>query len=72
MIAVKTRAGYVTSYSEAWRKDNRPVWTWRIDAGEPPHDFGSTEAAWAWINEVWEGSTVKERLEADWSAEVLS
>lgn len=84
-VHVRTANGLVTSYREAWKSkvDGRPVYVWRTDGRddtvepfdpnvEPtlgPLDFGSVEQAERWIDEVWQGSTQKERDEAHWTVE---
>jgi len=64
---VCTPSGIVTSFQEVWRAwGDRPVYTWRVDKGEPPHDFGSHKAAWKFIVSVWCcASTRREREERD-------
>jgi len=70
-VHVRTSTGLITSYREAWKnKQGEPVFTWRVDAGEAPHDFGTEADADAWVEHVWRGSSQKERDEAAWTVEV--
>ena len=76
IFAVRTgRGGLVTSFREAWRAwGDRPVYTWRCDKDQPPHDFGSRDAAWAFIVSIWCcASTRREREERDsWVIEEIA
>lgn len=73
-VAVSTPQGLVTSFREAWRAwGDRPVYTWRHDRNQPPHDFGTQEAARAFIVAIWCcASTRREREERDsWTIEQI-
>ena len=64
---IKTPSGTITSYRVAWQSaDGRDVYTWRVDDGEPPYQWGTAEQAIAWMNEVWATATAKEIRERNW------
>lgn len=71
---VRTPHGVITSFREAWRAwGDRPVYTWRTDRDQTPHDFGSYDAAWKFIVAIWCcASTRREREERDaWRVEEI-
>jgi len=71
-VVVRTPRGVVTSFREAWRDwADRPVFTWRTDKDQPPHDFGTREQAFQFIVSIWCcTSTKRERAERDsWTIE---
>lgn len=72
-IVIRTRKGVITSYREAWKAPDgvTPVWTWRCDKGEPPHDFGTVEAAEKFRAETHRLSTPKEIEEDGWTIEEI-
>lgn len=67
MFVLRTPGGVITSFREAWQDwAGRPVYTWRCDKDQPPHDFGSHEAAFAFKAAVWCcSSTRREVAERD-------
>ena len=62
---MRTPGGVITGFREVWRAwGNRPVYTWSTDRDQPPHDFGSYEAAWAFIVAIW--CCASTRREREW------
>lgn len=75
IVVVRTPHGVITSFREAWRAwGDRPVYTWRCDRGEPPHDFGTHETAWQFVVAVWCcASTRRECADRDaWSIQEIT
>lgn len=51
MTYITTDGGIITSRRIAWTTPSgRDIWTWRTDRDATPLDFGSPDAARAWID----------------------
>lgn len=64
IVVLRTPQGVITSFREAWRDwADRPVFTWRTDKDQPPHDFETYETAWAFKVAIWCCSSTRREVE---------